>query len=363
MFLNHYVAEIPGNLPPIYINVRDEKNDNILDFADATMHSLKLSVEKIEIFRPMLKTEKSGSNFSNLMFPKHARLMNVSYSGPMFITFTLDDGHSATTKHYRAFAGLIPIMVKSDLCNLTYLAPEEQAKYAGEDLNELGGYFIINGIEKLIRLTIQQRTNFPLALINKRFENRDIFFSEYAVAYRAQASDGTTMNNILFYTQNNHCAFRILLNRTEYIFSFWVLLKALFPQLDKEIIQEKVTTCCSNTIFIREAELLWEQYIESETEFNNIDVYEDRYLYILGSYFFDSVKARLPPSKKYSDAARYIIDNYILINTDSYIEKFEILLLMWEKLWMLKNKLISAENMDSLTYQQVIHPGLSLIHI
>ena len=46
--------------------------------------------------------------------------------------------------------GQAPIMVQSELCNLHGLCPEELVKKK-EDHNEMGGYFVINGNEKVVR--------------------------------------------------------------------------------------------------------------------------------------------------------------------------------------------------------------------
>ena len=47
--------------------------------------------------------------------------------------------------------GQAPIMVQSELCNLHGLSPGELVQRK-EDHNEMGGYFVINGIEKVVRL-------------------------------------------------------------------------------------------------------------------------------------------------------------------------------------------------------------------
>jgi len=49
--------------------------------------------------------------------------------------------------------GDIPIIVRSSHCHLNKLAPKELVKM-NEDCNEFGGYFIINGNEKIIRMLI-----------------------------------------------------------------------------------------------------------------------------------------------------------------------------------------------------------------
>lgn len=47
--------------------------------------------------------------------------------------------------------GILPIMVKSNKCHLTGMNPQQLVD-AHEESNEFGGYFICNGIERLIRM-------------------------------------------------------------------------------------------------------------------------------------------------------------------------------------------------------------------
>ena len=44
----------------------------------------------------------------------------------------------------------IPIMLKTKTCNLTGLNPRQLID-KGEEAHEMGGYFVINGIEKVVR--------------------------------------------------------------------------------------------------------------------------------------------------------------------------------------------------------------------
>ncbi|VDP13307.1 unnamed protein product [Soboliphyme baturini] len=64
--------------------------------------------------------------------------------------------------------GEIPIMVKSKRCHLQNFTPK-QLIAKGEEESELGGYFIIGGLEKIVRLHIVPRRNFALFDCPDRF--------------------------------------------------------------------------------------------------------------------------------------------------------------------------------------------------
>lgn len=53
-------------------------------------------------------------------------------------------------------------MVRSKFCNLHGLNEDELVKKK-EDMHELGGYFIVNGNERLIRMLVMNKRNYPVA--------------------------------------------------------------------------------------------------------------------------------------------------------------------------------------------------------
>ena len=97
------------------------------------------------------------------MYPNEARLKNLSYSFTIHydcevdFTILIDDGtgRGTYTKHKQTiildkiFLGRFPIMLQSDLCILQDLAPDVRFSM-GEDKSDPGGYFIIDGKEKVI---------------------------------------------------------------------------------------------------------------------------------------------------------------------------------------------------------------------
>lgn len=76
--------------------------------------------------------------------------------------------------------GEIPIIVKSDHCHLSKMAPHELVENH-EDCNEFGGYFIVNGNEKIIRMLILQKRNYPIGFIRAGYVNRGPNFTHFAV--------------------------------------------------------------------------------------------------------------------------------------------------------------------------------------
>jgi len=107
----------------------------------------KIKLGEFKIGEPSVK-EADGS-VRNIL-PLEARTRNLTYSAPMFIEMTpiLNNIESDTiTVNF----GDLPIMVKSKICPLSTMSKEELIEN-GEDPDDPGGYFIINGTERILVL-------------------------------------------------------------------------------------------------------------------------------------------------------------------------------------------------------------------
>ena len=80
--------------------------------------------------------------------PAEARLRNVSYIAPLHMTANvIEDGKTLESRDLHI--GDIPVMVKSDACILRNFSEQKLIDHA-EDPSDPGGYFIINGSERVI---------------------------------------------------------------------------------------------------------------------------------------------------------------------------------------------------------------------
>lgn len=86
----------------------------------------------------------------------------------------------------------------------------------GEEANELGGYFIVNGIERLLRLLINQRRHYIMGMVRGAYARRGPTFSEYATAIRCVAPDETSMTVRVHYLTNGGARLAFVLRRQEF---------------------------------------------------------------------------------------------------------------------------------------------------
>ena len=75
-----------------------------------------------------------------------------------------------------------------------------QLVQAKEESEELGGYFIVNGIEKVVRMLTVARRNYPLAIVRPSYVNRGPSYSKYGIQLRSVRLDQTSQTNWLHYT-------------------------------------------------------------------------------------------------------------------------------------------------------------------
>ncbi len=152
--MNVVLKKLPKYIRPLEIK-STEKTEKIFK-------TLVISYEDLELGLPVLDTQFSFKS-NNVLYPHQCREREMNYSAPLYATikrkFDNDYGESV-----KILLGNIPIMVGSKFCNLRGMSSEELVKMK-EDPHDSGGYFIINGIEKLIRMISLSRRNYPIGFM------------------------------------------------------------------------------------------------------------------------------------------------------------------------------------------------------
>ncbi|MEM3615339.1 MAG: DNA-directed RNA polymerase subunit B [Candidatus Methanomethylicia archaeon] len=112
---------------------------------ETNIPGLKIKLDKIEVDEPKI-LEADGSEED--IYPMEARLRNLTYAASIYLIVTpIEDNIEG--ERVKLFIGRLPIMVKSIKCKLHGLS-EEQLIQHGEDPEDPGGYFIINGSERVL---------------------------------------------------------------------------------------------------------------------------------------------------------------------------------------------------------------------
>ena len=108
-------------------------------------YPLKIKLGKIEIGSPRV-TEVDGSE--RPVYPTEARVRNLTYAAPLHLEMTPVIGEREGQTEI-VYIGDFPVMLRSKICPLSRLTPDEMISI-GEDPIDPGGYFIVNGAERVV---------------------------------------------------------------------------------------------------------------------------------------------------------------------------------------------------------------------
>ncbi len=126
-----------------------------------------------------------------------------------------------------------------------------------EEANEFGGYFLVNGNERLIRYLIVAKANSPQAIERPSFEKRGPSYSNKAVVIRClHKEDLISVTNAVHYLHNGGLTLRFSWRKQEYMVPVVMVLKALVDATDKEIFASIVQGDFENTFLTDRVELL-----------------------------------------------------------------------------------------------------------
>uniref|UniRef100_A0A4W5NFJ9 DNA-directed RNA polymerase subunit beta n=1 Tax=Hucho hucho TaxID=62062 RepID=A0A4W5NFJ9_9TELE len=154
-FIQMSVQRIVEDAPPIDLQAEAQHTSGEVE--DPPRYLLKF--EQIYLSKPT-HWERDGA--PSPMMPNEARLRNLTYSAPLYVDITktiIKEGEDQLqTQHQKTFIGKIPIMLRSTYCLLSGLTDRDLC-----ELNECpldpGGYFIINGSEKVLIAQEKMATN------------------------------------------------------------------------------------------------------------------------------------------------------------------------------------------------------------
>ncbi|MEK6760500.1 MAG: DNA-directed RNA polymerase subunit B'' [Nanoarchaeota archaeon] len=115
----------------------------------------EITLGKIKVGEPNI-IESDGS--SSKVMPYEARLRNLTYSAPIKLELTIKKDGQIDSDDVEI--GRIPIMVGSKVCNTGGLSKDELIKNYNDPM-DLGGYFIINGNERVMIMSEDLAENQP----------------------------------------------------------------------------------------------------------------------------------------------------------------------------------------------------------
>jgi DNA-directed RNA polymerase I subunit RPA2 len=229
-----------------------------------------------------------------------------------------------------------------------------------EESDELGGYFIINGIEKIIRLLLVNRRNFPLAVVRPSFTNRGPSYTPYGIIVRSVRPDETSQTNVLHYLDDGNVTFRFSWRKNEYLVPLVMILKALVETNDREIFESLIGPPDSkgfqNTFLTQQVESLLTTYksykLYSKTQTRSY----------LGEKF--RVVLGVPDTMSNYEVGTEFLRKIVLVHLGCVdvkdtqnLDKFKMLVFMCRKLYALASGECAVDNPDAVQNQEILLGG------
>nr|XP_002131003.1 DNA-directed RNA polymerase I subunit RPA2-like [Ciona intestinalis]XP_018667297.1 DNA-directed RNA polymerase I subunit RPA2-like [Ciona intestinalis] len=331
-FVNDGVKLLAKGLAPLEVLIN---NDRLaLSFTD-------ISVEKPKIedgFRNCRTTQ---------VYPSECRQRGATYQAKIqaSLSFEINGMKQGTIPRC---LGTIPIMVKSDRCNLHGLSPKELVEKQEEE-QEMGGYFVVNGNEKVVRMLIMQRRNYPVGIVRPSWKNRGQNYTEFGVSVRSMTEDQTTAPFVLHYLSNGTVTICVYHRKEMFFLPLVLILKALVPFSDRDIYKELIKTKEDDTYFT-----CCVQNMLRQAQAYNLFEQKD-FLRYLGEKF----RIKLNRASWYSDTdiAHFMLKHHVLIHLDSNEDKFRLISFMTRKVFDLALGKCMPDDADSVQNQEVLLPG------
>ncbi|OAG29901.1 DNA-directed RNA polymerase I subunit RPA2 [Nematocida displodere] len=368
---NRFVAvaipRIVRNFEPVTVN-------------DGVGNTLTLSLDSIcvdspEYFDPRWKGPGRKT------FPYECRITSRPYQGKITATVIVSINGNPTVEHVQI--GHLPVMVKSDLCHLSAMDEAGLLK-AKEDMGDLGGYFVHNGLEKLCRLIQTQKKYLPVGVYRPSMAKKIKNMSEYAVTFRSHDKNGCASQMALHYLTDHSIRVKIKIRKREYFIPLPMILRALSGKTDKEI-HRSISAALGNDPGLVEYATLLLQSFSCEKRVTQTEAIS--YLGARFKLFFEIGAFGLHADKKTSESkkilnelpkdidafyavlekyteisthaeyGRKLINAAVAVHTDDFEEKYQVVILCVAKLLMVVAQKVVPDNSDSLDSHELITVG------
>ncbi|CAO1597326.1 DNA-directed RNA polymerase I subunit RPA2 [Xanthoria calcicola] len=321
-------------------------------------NKLSLRIRDVFVEKAAIPPANKYSTKNREIYPAECRERHATYRGKLRIRLEYRVNAGEWQESIRDM-GQIPIMLKTNRCHLENCTPAQLVQQK-EESEEFGGYFIVNGIERLIRMLIVSRRNFPMAIVRGSFVDRGATYTKYGMQIRSVRPDQTSQTNVLHYLADGNITFRFSWRKNEYLVPVMMILKALVETNDREIFEGIVGNIGSqgveNTFMADRVELLLRTY----KSYNLLGKARTR------AYLGEKFRPVLgvPDDMRNEDVGTEFLRKVVLVHLGNVdvsqsqdIDKFKLLLFMIRKLYSLAAGDCAVDNPDAVSNQEVLLPG------
>ncbi len=141
---------------------------------------ITLRMDNVNLSKPVV-SDRAKSVRERRVFPTEARERLFTYTGKLTARLCWSVNGDPEQSEIVSL-GNCPVLVRSNRCNLRGMSSRELVAHH-EEANEFGGYFLVNGNERLIRYLIVAKANSPQAIERPSFEKRGPSYSNKASSF------------------------------------------------------------------------------------------------------------------------------------------------------------------------------------
>ena len=312
--------------------------------------SILLYYTSFQISRP-LNPDTSGLHRRGdpRLFPRECRERELTYTVPFIANFSLSINDSAETHSLSVKLGEIPLMVGSSKCHLRGLSPEELVG-EGEDMGEFGGYFLVHGLEKIIRMLVVTKRNHPIVFSRPTFVGRGTNYSPHAVQIRCVARHLHTQTITLHYLNDGGVTLRLIYRKQEFLIPVLIILRAFIHCTDHQIYNKLIKGQPQIAQISQRVEVLL-------SEGRRLGIYtKSECLSFLGARFrpvLNITQTNLGDE----EVGEYFLQQYIFVHLETGVDKFNLMCFMILKLYSYVSGQTIADNLDSTMNQEILLGG------
>lgn len=327
---------------------RSVSNLEAREVLDGKGNRLRYWVEDVEVSKSLL-SEREIRSLNRFLLPTECRERGVSYKGRMSCKFMYSINGGPVHSEARQL-GQLPIMVKSNRCHLEDMSPKQLISKR-EDAEELGGYFIVNGIERIIRLLVVARRNHPMVLNRPSLAKRGPLYSNYGLQIRCVRDDESSQTIYLHYLNNGSIMMRVHIKKAEYLIPLTLILKALIDTNDRDIMEGVLHGDVENTFISGRVESMLREFKrEGQGLFTQRQCLE-----YLGERLVTVISGSESMSK--SEVGREFLRRFVLVHLTDEQAKFDLFIAMIRKLYAVVGEQCCSDNPDSPMNHEILLGG------
>lgn len=233
-FVNNKIERTIKSMNPFVILKKDIA-DSSIDKHIIEIYVGGINGNEIFIDKPII----SDDNNHRMLLPNEARLNNLSYNTNLYANIVIKyinhyGNGEIVEKLDHVHIGTIPIMLHSNICYLSNVN-DEALKEMGECIYDRGGYFIVDGKEKVI--ISQERNSTNNLFITRTEKDNKYSYKSFIHCYSEDSSvfSKTLHINVLNSVKRKN-AIVVRIPHIEHDIPLFILFRAIGVESDKEII-------------------------------------------------------------------------------------------------------------------------------